>query len=151
MRISAGMALMKPTSFLFEETLTPQCHWGNQPGGRRALREENMLSEGAERFRDPPLRKIQYTSQYMLKNEMHLDIFYMATIMYNTIQPGHNVIRWKTRVTLCRVISYFCIRWVSSLPRPFRRLAASAESTTPKEELAMSTDNKWWSHFYFSK
>lgn len=38
MRISAGMALMKPTSFLFEDTLTPQCHCDNQPGGRRALR-----------------------------------------------------------------------------------------------------------------
>lgn len=30
---------MKPTSFWLELTLTPQCHWGNQPGGRRALRE----------------------------------------------------------------------------------------------------------------
>lgn len=28
---------MNPTSFLFEDTLTPQCHCGNQPGGRRAL------------------------------------------------------------------------------------------------------------------
>lgn len=33
----AGMALMNPTSFLFEVTLTPQCHWGSQPGGRSAL------------------------------------------------------------------------------------------------------------------
>lgn len=31
---------MKPTSFLLEETLTPQCHCGNQPGGRKALQEE---------------------------------------------------------------------------------------------------------------
>lgn len=37
MRMLAGMALMKPTSFWLEFTLTPQCHWGNQPGGRRAL------------------------------------------------------------------------------------------------------------------
>lgn len=28
---------MKPTSFLFDDTRTPQCHWGSQPGGRRAL------------------------------------------------------------------------------------------------------------------
>lgn len=28
---------MNPTSFLFEDTLTPQCHCGNQPGGRNAL------------------------------------------------------------------------------------------------------------------
>lgn len=38
MQMVAGMALMKPTNFWFEFTLTPQCHWGNQPGGRRALR-----------------------------------------------------------------------------------------------------------------
>lgn len=38
MQMVAGMALMKPTNFWLEFTLTPQCHWGNQPGGRRALR-----------------------------------------------------------------------------------------------------------------
>lgn len=37
MQMVAGMALMKPTNFWLEFTLTPQCHWGNQPGGRRAL------------------------------------------------------------------------------------------------------------------
>ena len=50
MRISAGMALMKPTSFLFEDTLTPQCHCGNQPGGRRALRGEDMFSGRADKI-----------------------------------------------------------------------------------------------------
>ncbi|TNN85876.1 hypothetical protein EYF80_003720 [Liparis tanakae] len=39
------MALMKPTSFWLEFTLTPQCHWGNQPGGRRALRERERERE----------------------------------------------------------------------------------------------------------
>lgn len=34
----AGIALINPTSFLLETTRTPQCHWGNQPGGRSALR-----------------------------------------------------------------------------------------------------------------
>jgi len=33
----AGIALMKPTSFLLEATLTPQCHCVFQPGGFRAL------------------------------------------------------------------------------------------------------------------
>lgn len=30
---------MNPTSFRLETTRTPQCHWGSQPGGRRALEE----------------------------------------------------------------------------------------------------------------
>lgn len=47
MRMSAGMALMKPTSFLFEDTRTPQCHWGSQPGGRRALRGQERFSHRA--------------------------------------------------------------------------------------------------------
>lgn len=38
---------MKPTSFLFEDTLTPQCHCGNQPGGRRALRGVERQSRRA--------------------------------------------------------------------------------------------------------
>lgn len=53
MRMSAGMALMKPTSFLFEDTRTPQCHWGSQPGGRRALGGQERFSSGAERLKPP--------------------------------------------------------------------------------------------------
>lgn len=44
MWIVAGIALINPTSFLLETTLTPQCHWGNQPGGRSAL-EKRHTSE----------------------------------------------------------------------------------------------------------
>lgn len=39
----AGIALMKPTSFLLEMTLTPQCHWGSQPGGRKALEKRHKV------------------------------------------------------------------------------------------------------------
>lgn len=46
MRMLAGMALMKPTSFWLEFTLTPQCHWGSQPGGRRALTERDITIAG---------------------------------------------------------------------------------------------------------
>ena len=35
----AGMALIKPTSFLLLATRTPQCHCIFQPGGLRALKK----------------------------------------------------------------------------------------------------------------
>lgn len=59
----AGMALMNPTSFLFEDTLTPQCHWRSQPGGRRALKSVQARKTDAvsvqehrdrQRQADPP-------------------------------------------------------------------------------------------------
>ena len=39
----AGMALMNPTSFLLERTLTPQCHTFFQPGGFRAQHRNFLL------------------------------------------------------------------------------------------------------------
>lgn len=45
---------MKPTSFLFEDTRTPQCHWGSQPGGRRALGAQERVNPcGRLAVKDP--------------------------------------------------------------------------------------------------
>lgn len=45
---------MKPTSFLFEDTRTPQCHWGSQPGGRRALGGGQGTGDGGGQERVNP-------------------------------------------------------------------------------------------------
>ena len=41
--MTAGTALIKPTSFLFPVTRTPQCHTFFQPGGMSAQRRNILL------------------------------------------------------------------------------------------------------------
>lgn len=69
MRMSAGMALMKPTSFLFEDTRTPQCHWGSQPGGRRALRGQERFSHISSSRVETPCGRVAVKDQHERENQ----------------------------------------------------------------------------------
>lgn len=69
----AGIALIKPTSFLLLATRTPQCHSDFQPGGLRALKDHLLHNLNLNLNMDQQILSVFY--QYVTNSTVFFGLF----------------------------------------------------------------------------